>query len=1070
MDLTSNKEIELETRGNDLESLEKKPEVFAPDGPFEKPSEDFVPGPFYAAVEEVMPELEPHAEEVSGAVAPSKGKGFPVERRDFMRLFSASAMAGTAACVRRPVEKAVPYVDQPIDQIPGVPTYYATTCNQCSAGCGVVVKTREGRPVKLEGNAAHPINLGGLCAMGQASIQGLYHPERSKGPQVRLGKTLEASNWGDVYARLGKILKNTSKVGILTNGSTGSRHGFFREFLKRMGAPESNLYTWEPNSLYTAMASAYEMAFGHYDLPRFDLRQARTIVSIGSDFLDVGVSPVLYAKNFAQSHAYRKGEMGRLVQFESTMTLTGGRADERHTIRSGSELMTTLLLVRSLLKDGMPSKGTVSERALMKEIIGNYGADLEKTLNDHKMSQSDFDALAKDLLEGQSIVMAGGSDNFDENSTNLQLAAIMANILIGAYGKTVVFDHGWMRAPVEANGLGRLSAEAKNLDVLIVIDSNPMFTAPKAMKLDKVLGQIPNVVSIQSFPNETDEYADYVLPNHHFLESWGDEHTVAGFFSIRQPAIRPITDSRQAEDILLWLAASSDKNLPYKDYRNYLKKEWHKIKDIYGTQVDYKVFYRGFLRRGMLGSLEKRNIGPLKDIKSVFTAKPAKGGLVLTAPLDHRFQDGRSAHLPILQEIGNSMTTITWDSWVAINPHTARKMGVKRNDIVKVETASGSFEAAVYPMPGVHADTVVAPRGNGHKIGVSRVTDGVGVDPLVAFSGKLDAHTGQPITSGESVKITRTNKRYRLAAMQKHNDIANRKEIIKTMSVKMVGEKAAVRAELERASKKSFMLDDVPDLYPELEGAEHRWGLSIDLNKCNGCGACMTSCAIENNVPQVGRDQINMGREMHWIRLDRYFSGEVDNPKVNFQPVMCQQCNHAPCEAVCPVLATTHDPQGINAMTYNRCVGTRYCANACPYKVRRFNWWTHKWGTIDVDPKHRNPRALNPDVTVRTKGVMEKCNFCVGRIRDARLTAKAQKRSLRDGEIVTACQQTCPSDAIIFGNLKDPDSRISNARKNERSYLMLGGDPEHGHFGLKTLPNVNYLADVTHDEGAAPKH
>jgi molybdopterin-containing oxidoreductase family iron-sulfur binding subunit len=301
---------------------------------------------------------------------------------------------------------------------------------------------------------------------------------------------------------------------------------------------------------------------------------------------------------------------------------------------------------------------------------------------------------------------------------------------------------------------------------------------------------------------------------------------------------------------------------------------------------------------------------------------------------------------------------------------------------------------------------------------------------------------------------------YRLAAQQKSSDIGNRHDIVKTVSLSQ----AAVNVDKEKN------LDKVPDLYPELPQAEYRWGMSVDLDKCTGCGSCMVACSIENNVPQVGREQVLLGREMHWIRLDRYFKGSSDNPEVTFQPVMCQHCNHAPCEAVCPVFATTHDAEGINSQTYNRCVGTRYCANACPYKVRRFNWWTHKWNVIGERPVDRNPRAMNPDVTVRTRGIMEKCTFCVQRIRDAKHVAKERAGKVADGEVKTACQQSCATNAISFGDLNDPRSRVSALRKDSRAYLMLGGDPEHGHYGIKTLPNVSYLAKVSHKEQAESGH
>jgi molybdopterin-containing oxidoreductase family iron-sulfur binding subunit len=438
----------------------------------------------------------------------------------------------------------------------------------------------------------------------------------------------------------------------------------------------------------------------------------------------------------------------------------------------------------------------------------------------------------------------------------------------------------------------------------------------------------------------------------------------------------------------------------------------------------------------------------------------------LLAPLDIRLHDGRGANKPVLQETGDAMTTITWDTWVAMNPGTAKKLGLRRNDVLRLETDAGKIEVALYPLPGVHPDAVIVHRGNGHPAHVSKISGANGVDPLSLFARKVDAATGMPVTSGATVKVASTGKVFQLAAMQKHNDLANRHDIVKKLGVAAVSEKVAARAGKVRSGETIRSLDDVPDLYPNLyKDSEYRWGLSVDLTKCTGCGACQVACAQENNIPAVGREQVNLGREMHWIRLDRYFEGDTDNPQVSIQPMMCQQCSHAPCEAVCPVYATTHDPDGINSMTYNRCIGTRYCANACPYKVRRFNWWTHRWNTIGDRLQDRNIRALNPDVTVRTRGVMEKCNFCFQRVRDAKHTAKSEGRKVFDKEIKVACEQVCPSDAIVFGNLKDPGSRVSQMRADVRAYLALGGDPEKNEFGLKTLPNVSYLAQVSHREG-----
>lgn len=1048
---------------DELNRLEARPEVYAPLGSFEKPAEQFVPGPYYTAAEEVIPEIADDKEEeaLEQQYAQQPLSEFPLGRRDFVKLFSLTTVAGVGACVKTPVEKAIPYVNQPIDTVPGVAVHYATTCASCPCACGVVVKTKEGHPVKLEGSPEHPISQGALCALGQAELQALYHPERLKSPQARHGFRLDDISWKDAFKIIADKAQTTSRIGIITGGSSGHRHSFFQEFLTKMGSKAAHLYTFEPNSLFASISKAHELAFGYSSLPRFELEEAKVLVGVGSDFLDVGTSVVYHTKGYTKGQAFNGKTKGRLIQFESYLSLTGAKADDRHVIRPGSEWLTTLLLVKALM-DHSSSKGSTAERARIQEVLALHSDAVTGGYEKVGLTRQVFDQTAAHLLKETSAILVGGGANFDENQTMLQLLGVFANILVGAYDSVLMLHKGWVPNPLVAGSdIKRFISDASQLDMVFVIDANPVFTAPIAFGLEQALKKVPFVVSVQPFPNEVDHLAQVVLPSHHYLESWGDEQPVAGFWSTRQPAVRPTTDSRQAEDILLWVAATASKSMPYSEYRSYLEKKWSELHKNFGESYDFDNFFKLVLKKGFVGKLATRAKPSLLDIKKYFLKLPhLPEGTVLLAPMDHRFQDGRGAHMPILQEIGDSLTTITWDSWVAMNPNKMQELGLKRNQIVRIEGVGGWFEAAVYPMPGTHPDALVVPRGNGHKDKRSTISNGVGIDPLVAIGQGIDPLSEQPVSSGVSVKMTVTGEFYRLAAMQKHNDIGNRSDIVKKVSL-----------ETALSDKAPVDVDTVPDLFPKLEEADHKWGMAIDLEKCTGCGACMTACAIENNVPQVGRDQILVGREMHWIRLDRYFYGSVDEPTVTFQPVMCQHCNHAPCEAVCPVFATTHDPEGLNAMTYNRCVGTRYCANACPYKVRRFNWWTHKWNVIDqANPKSRNPRALNPDVTVRTRGVMEKCSFCVGRLRDAKHEAKKEGRLVLDGEVKTACQQTCPADAISFGNIKDKTSKTSKDRIDPRSYLMLGGDPKHGHYGLKTMPSVSYLAQVVHHMPDDGKH
>lgn len=1046
---------------DELEKLEKQSLVEAPHEDFERPAETFVPGPYYAAAEEVLAELEEGVPaHVAGVKASSKGLDFSVDRRDFMRLFTVATAATAAACVRRPVEKAVPYVHQPIDQLPGVPTFYSSTCGSCAASCGIVVKTREGRPIKLEGNPEHPVNQGALCGLGQAQLQALYHPERLKAPMQRHGQRLDPIQWDDVYSILGEAVKKTQKIGIFTGGTTGHRHEFFREVLERLGAPKTALYTWEPNSLWSSTARAHEIAFGKAVIPRVDIKHADLLVGIGSDCLEVGFSPVAAAKSLSTFRTYHNGKTGRFVQFETNLSMTGSNADKRWVIAPGSEMQVALLLVRALYENASSNKSGLA-RKMAESLLRKHQAELDRAYGALNIPKAEFDALAAEMLQDGAVLLVGGSSMFSQDATKLQLVGILGNLLIGSYEKFLFIDRGWMKPPVVSGDLERFLADAPQLDIIFVIDSDPIFTVPASWGLRAALEKIPTVVSIQAFPADTDRVAHFALPAHHALESWGDEEPVEGFWSIRQPVIRPTTDSRQAEDMLLWILATSGKNLPYADYHAYLYKKWEAVQQFTGNlSVVYDMFFKAVLRRGFIGKLMVQSLSAqLKDFSAELQELRAMPtGLQLLAPLDHRFHDGRGAHLPVLQETGDAVTTVTWDTWAAINPNTMTKLGLKRNQLVVLSTAAGKLTVPVYPLPGLHPDVIVCPRGNGRDDERSTISYNAGLNPLALFPKAQDPLSKEPVTAGEAVQLTATAEWFRLAALQKHHDIANRKDIVKKIDL----------PSLKHAKKKN--LDQVPDLFPKLEESEYRWGMSIDLDKCTGCGACVAACSIENNVPQVGREQVILGREMTWIRIDRYFYGDVNSPEVSFQPVNCQHCNHAPCEAVCPVFATTHDPEGLNAMTYNRCVGTRYCANACPYKVRRFNWWTHKWGDMGKRAQDRNPRAMNPDVTVRTRGVMEKCSLCVGRLRDAKHQAKETGRKVPDGGVQTACQQTCPSNAIVFGDLHDTESRVSRARQDPRAYLMLGGDPENGHYGLKTLPNVSYLSEVVRYGSHQPEH
>lgn len=1088
--------------------------------PFEAAAQKFVAGPYYASVDEVCEDLSPTDPEVAGEVAdPQKADELHVDRRDFLKMFSVAALAGASSCVPRPVENIMPYTDQPVDTVPGVTKSYATTCGECSVGCGVEVKTKDGRPIKLEGWKKHPINRGKLCAVGQASLQGLYHPERAQKPMIKSSSRWLESPWINVFEKIAASLAESGssdkKIGIFTGAVSASSRSFYEMFLVRMGSHKKHLYSWEPNSLPHAMSRAHELAWQQSGIPRHRLDQAQLIVGVCSDFLTTGLSPLYQSRGFSSSMSYKapsqeksqkspadkKGTKGRFVQFESSLTITGAKADKRHTIAVGSELALLLLLLESITRhaaEGDKSADIALARQIIraqKQAIDSYTGVFTQ---DHL---SAVDSLGLSLLNTPSCVLAGGVETVCEHATQIQLVALLCNKIIGAYDQGVLaFDEGWHPYDSGDHQIQRFLTEARELDVLFVIGADPVRSLSPEWSIQKVISSIQTVVSIQTMPSPVDQLASYLLPAHHYLESWGDEEPIAGVLSLRQPAVRPLYDTKQPQEMLMWIAAYAGQPLGYADYHEFLSQRWKSQYKRLFAQLSDEVFESSILREGWVGELSRRKIRDELIDFSAHIALPLRpalpfGHLKLLAPYDYRLGDGRFAHLPILQEIGDALATVAWDSFAAINPYTCRQFGIKRNDVIRLYASHQDrdyIEVAVFPMPGVARDGMVIHQGGGNDDVRNTIAYNLGVQPLKVVPAGADELTGEPVNWG-TVKVETTSLVYRLAAMQKHNDIANRKDVFKRVGLSDLDQKIMKR----RKSQKPKNLDDVPDLYPSLDKPEiymhkqdnrarpssfkhgevparsidHRWSMSVDLSKCTGCGACMVACSLENNVPQVGRHEINLGREMFWIRLDRYFDGSVDEPGVSFQPVMCQHCNHAPCEAVCPVFATTHDPEGINAMTYNRCVGTRYCANACPYKVRRFNWWTHKFGGdfASSQPRDRTPRALNPDVTTRTRGVMEKCNFCYGRLVEAKHKAKKQAHdrgvhSVPVVDVETACEQTCPVSAISFGNLKEPTSSVSQLRRDERAYLMLGGDHDHKHYGIKTLPNVFYLSEVVHDD------
>ena len=622
--------------------------VLAPQGPFEAPAREMVPGAYFASIEEVMPELAATDAEVAGDHADPTDQPYSMDRRDFMKLFSLSALAaGTGACLPRPVEKVVPYVDHPIDTVPGIAKHYATTCGSCRAACGVSVKTKDGRPIKLEGLEGHRINKeGSLCAVGQASIQELYHPERLSSPQMRSGGRWLDTSWSDVWERLGGICAGTQKIGILTHGVSSHARELYHQFIEALGGSGEDLYTWNSNGLEAVTARAHKLVFGQNGLPRLRLSKARLVVGVGSDVLETGLSPVEHTHEMHLGLGYQppkgvqRAYKGRFVQFESVMSLTGAKADERHTVPVGSELAILLWLLEEITNKVTARDGSIgAERAVkVKALLKRNRASLATYKSLFSADKKEvIGELAGDLLSHPEhcVVLAGGASSAHESATQLQLVAIYINELLGAYASGILdFEKNWIPSSVGEEDLTRFMARAAQLDVLLVINHDPITALPQSWRVDKVLQSITTVVSLQPFPRPMDGFAQYVLPIHHYLESWGDEEISAGVWSLRQPALRAISDSRQAEDTLLWIAAGAGKPMGYRSYRDYLWQKWQDLYQGISGAKEYSLdrFIHESLKKGMIdpddygsrGALASRPLGRLFDISDKVTLAPRR--------------------------------------------------------------------------------------------------------------------------------------------------------------------------------------------------------------------------------------------------------------------------------------------------------------------------------------------------------------------------------------------------------------------------------------------------------------
>lgn len=983
-------------------------------------------------------------------------------RRDFLKYlgFSTAAAAAAASC-EMPVKKAIPFANKPEDVVPGIAKYYATTYVQDGDAVSILAKVRDGRPIKIEGNDLSPITKGGTSARVQASVLDLYDTSRLRFPTID-GKevTFEAADKAIAAQMGGNVVLLTSTI------NSPSTKAVIAQFLAKY--PGSKHVTYDAVS-YSGMILANEATYGVRGIPSYHFENAKAIVSLGADFLGTWLNPVEFSRQYATGKKLdeKNPTMSKHIHFESVASLTGSNADEKYLHR--------------------PSETLAIAAALLSAVNGTGVTGIA----DAKL-KAGIEAAAKALTanKGAALVVAGSND------VNVQILVNAINNAIGAGGSTI----NWgvllnTRAGVDAE-FAQLVADmnAGSVGTLLIHGANPAYSWFAADQFKAGLAKVKTTVSFAGKVDETAELCKFVLPDNHFLESWGDAEVKTGHFSFIQPTIYPLFKTRLWQDSLLkWSGATED-------YLAYLKNFWSaKLGGVNGWD---KALQDGVVSLGESATKPGTFNGAAVAGALAAASSAKKGGkveLVLYEKVG--IGAGQGASNPWLQELPDPVTRATWDNYLVVSPAMAKTLlGIDISNggqadayevnppkkVVKVTVGQKTIELPALIIPGTHPETVGIAVGYGRSEKVGKSAAGVGKNafPLASLSG-----SAVNFFNGE-VTLTLTDEKYPVALTQTHSrydtEQGNRTEVVKELSLAAYKHHPTeIRDERDKELKPWGGLEKFESqgtLYPVFDRPGAKWGMSIDLNTCTGCGACVVACNAENNVSVVGKPEVLRGHEMHWLRIDRYYSGDLENPNVVFQPLMCQHCDNAPCENVCPVAATNHSSEGLNQMTYNRCIGTRYCANNCPYKVRRFNWADYNGSDsfgdnqkgivndVVLDMNDDLTRmVLNPDVTVRARGVIEKCSFCVQRLQEGKLKAKKDSRPLSDSDIKVACQQACPTHAITFGNANSKESAITLARQenpNRQFYVL---------EQLHVLPNVTYMAkirntdDMPHHEAAEAK-
>ncbi|NVK65406.1 MAG: TAT-variant-translocated molybdopterin oxidoreductase [Flavobacteriales bacterium] len=1033
-------------------------------------------------------------------------------RRDFLKFLGFSVAAATVAACEAPVTKAIPYVNKPENVTPGMPTWYASTYYDGNNYASILVKTREGRPIYIKGNKDQGITKGGANAQIIASVLGLYDSSRLTTPQLKKGGEWEASLFSKVDKKVKTALKSANKVTLVSNSIISpSLMEAINHLSESLGGTRN-----EDNSItndrfehiqydavsYAAMREANKKTFGlemngNGIIPTYDFSKAHTIVSVGADFLTTWLMPTVFAGQYAETRNPDADWMSKHFQFEALMSITGSNADVRAMVKP-SEYANVLAAIAKGLGVSVSGVSTKLSEKAQKAVNGAV-----KALKSSKK---------------KSIVVCGS------NNTALQILTNKINDKLGAYSETINTNEAinlFQSHDAKMNKFVSDVVKGKASDTVIFLNTNPVYTHPMGEKLGEALKKVKNKIAISSHADETANRCDMIIPDHHALEAWMDYNPTTSHYAIAQPTIRPLADTASSlESVLVWAGKASrggkDSKVGY-DFIQETWEQWGYTMDpeaqaeygTFGNYWDHMVHASGSPAKPAAPTAPAFNDNALSSLSGKL---PKGGGTEVVLYQKAGIGIGNQANNPWLQELPDPLTKITWDNYITMNPTEMEGMATTFDqesglDLADLTIGGMTVTLPVYPLPGQAPGTVGVALGYGR--GANGENIGTAAYQTKEYGGNVMLENGNPKPIGANVypfvktengtlsydasgaKVSPKGETYLVAGTQIHSTSMARHSIVRetTFDIYKKKDKSAYNPEhmLSKLDKDGNHVKapvgefDLWDAHP-VENIGHRWGMTVDLSSCIGCSACLVACQSENNVPVVGKDEVRRGREMHWLRIDRYFATDVEaavgtrtdefdyhaaevpaeNPAVVHMPMMCHHCNHAPCETVCPVAATTHSNEGLNQMTYNRCIGTRYCANNCPYKVRRFNWFNYpsykKFTEINPAQDDLGRMVLNPDVTVRTRGVMEKCSFCVQRIQAGKLEAKMDGRPVQDGDYTTACADACPTNAIIVGDWNDSESAIRKSAEGQRSYQALE------EIGVK--PNVWFKVKVRNEENS----